>query len=152
MYSAKNVFPVPLSPWRMIGLDAGAKACARDTATIIGGAKAIGSFNPPRRRSPDARPGVVTRCPSPIAPEITSDATCAAERARSMSSVFLVLSVHRSTFVIVAQEGAVQEYPRACERSPARRVMFPNPLMHVSQPIWSHVNVTSSMRELVTRL
>ncbi len=50
MYSAKNVFPVPLSPWGMTGVAAGAKACAREIASIIGGARAMGSFDDGRER------------------------------------------------------------------------------------------------------
>src|ERR1041385_6986137 len=61
MYSAKNVFPVPLSPWRMTGVAAGAKACAREIASIIGGAKAIGSFDHGRERRSGSREGVVTQ-------------------------------------------------------------------------------------------
>jgi hypothetical protein len=45
MYSAKNVLPVPLSPYSTIGVAAGANACARETASIIDGASAIGAFD-----------------------------------------------------------------------------------------------------------
>jgi len=45
MYAAKKVLPVPLSPCRMMGVAAGANACARDTAAIIEGARATGSFD-----------------------------------------------------------------------------------------------------------
>ena len=45
MYSAKKVLPVPLSPYSITGLIAGANACAREIASIIEGAKAIGSFD-----------------------------------------------------------------------------------------------------------
>jgi hypothetical protein len=51
MYSPKNVFPVPLSPCRMTGVAAGAKACAREIESIIEGAKAMGSFDDRGRRS-----------------------------------------------------------------------------------------------------
>ena len=61
MYSAKNVFPVPLSPWRMTGVAAGAKACAREIAAIIEGARAMGSFDDGGERRSGVRGAVVTQ-------------------------------------------------------------------------------------------
>src|SRR6266487_3727916 len=60
MYSAKNVFPVPLSPYRITGVAAGAKACAREIASIIGGARAMGSFDDGRERRSGSKKDVVT--------------------------------------------------------------------------------------------
>src|SRR6266545_760114 len=61
MYSAKKVLPVPLSPYRMTGVAAGANACARDTASTITGAKAMGTCDDGCERRSETRRGVVTQ-------------------------------------------------------------------------------------------
>src|SRR6266496_569509 len=61
MYSAKKVLPVPLSPYRMTGVAAGANACARDTASTVTGARAMGACDDGWERRSETRRGVVTR-------------------------------------------------------------------------------------------
>src|SRR5438093_13493860 len=61
MYSAKKVLPVPLSPYRMTGVAAGANVCARDTASTITGANAMGACDDGCERRSETRRGVVTR-------------------------------------------------------------------------------------------